>query len=252
MQLPPEHVQKVLSGLPQPVIDALKTFGPRVILAGGFIRAAVADEKPSDIDLFVKDPATAHELAGYLSEAFRTEGFHTSYNALTIRRESGIPIQIIYRWHYDTPRAVVEDFDFTIARAALWWGWDGSGCEHLDFGWLSDSDPQFIEDVTDRRLRYCAPERIEAHAGSLFRVFKFYKRGYAISLEQLAAVMARACRNLQKQDFDVGEIQIAGVLFSTLKEAGQRLPAPPKQGVETPDDFGTSSTAVAQGFSAGS
>lgn len=187
-----------------------------MVVAGGFIRAIVAGEKPSDIDVWTDSKDTSFNGAVTLSAAFGTLP-HDSSRAYTVRQTAGIPVQFIYQWTFASVSALIASFDFTIAQAAVWW--DGEK-------WTSGCSSLFYADVEAKRLTYLAPIRNEAIAGSLFRVFKFYKRGYSISLPDLAAVMARAT------GLDPATIH------GTLLEAGSRLPSAPKRCEETPDDMG--------------
>jgi hypothetical protein len=164
--------------LPDEVKAAVHTQKRRLVIAGGFIRSVIAGEKISDVDLFVDQRARAQAVAVQIAGP---EGrVSETQNALTIAGR--IPVQIITRWTFDSPQAVVASFDFTIARAAIWF--DGKR-------WHSAVDTRYYADLAAKRLVYMCPIRNEDAGGSMLRVLKFYKRGYVIPVDSLGAVMAR-------------------------------------------------------------
>lgn len=176
--------------MPKDVMAMVKEKAEKLIVAGGFIRACVSGEDVSDIDLFVPTvedaKAWAYELKG------RGEGRRVveTQNAISVYGLK-LPVQFVHRWTYDAPAKVVESFDFTIARAAMWWkrvpreGAPNAG------HWESLLDDRFYPDVAAKRLVYSHPVRNEDAGGSLLRVLKFYQRGYRIPLGDFAAVIAR-------------------------------------------------------------
>lgn len=175
-------VSWIVRRLPKEVARLMKAKGPRLFLAGGFIRSVIAREEVYDVDLFSPDAdaakAAAMELAGMMAD-HKPRTIET-LNATTI---TGKPsVQFIHRWTFERPEAVVASFDFTIARAVVWFE---------NGGWMSHCDESFYADLAAKRLVYCSPERHEDAGGSLLRVLKFYQRGYRIPLESLAALLAR-------------------------------------------------------------
>lgn len=176
-QLSEYDVTFIKNSLPRAVYDALKTH-PGVFLAGGFIRAKIAHEEVSDIDLF----ASTKESAKKLIDAIAGNGkVHETDNAYTFGGRGSLPVQVIHRWLFDTPQQCVESFDFTIARAAIWW--DGL--------WQSTCDDRFYMDLAAKRLVYCSPSRNEDAGGSMLRLLKFHRRGYSAPLNSTSAVIAR-------------------------------------------------------------
>ncbi len=170
-------------------------------MAGGFIRSCIANEPPNDIDMFVSSKIEAKGLSELLALEFRHDHrrghrdqprYVETDNAFTITEGYKTPLQIIHRWTFKTPLECIESFDFTIARAAVWWGGPtelGAGM-HPE-GWQSACDDDFYSDLAAKRLVYKSPVREEEAGGSMLRVLKFYQRGYRIPLDSLGAVMAR-------------------------------------------------------------
>lgn len=218
------HVSACADTFPTPLVAALRSFGDRAVVAGGLVRAIVAGEKVSDIDVWVSSKDDAFGVVASIQRHYECSfdplevrqalEVHESANSLTIRG-LGVPVQVIHRWTYSSVLNLLNSFDYTIAQGAVWWDRDNNA-------WASLCSTLFYEDVEQKVLHYLEPVREEARAGSLMRLFKFYKRGYSVSLETLAAVMARAVHGPSADAQDAADI------LKGLKEAGRRLPAPPK------------------------
>ena len=193
--------------LPANVRDLLKKHGPKVFLAGGYLRATVANEKVSDIDLFCpsKDygEACAKELAGDGKP-------HVTPNAFTVRTKP-IPTQFITRWTYESPLACLAHFDFTVAQAAIWWAGEPTN------RWESACSARFYADLAAKRLVYLAPQRNEDAGGSMLRVLKFYQKGYRIPLDSLGAVVARLCTGVRDDGWR-DEYHAARIITALLVE----------------------------------
>ena len=178
MELYKEDLKWCLRRLPRPVFEMMKKHPGDIFLAGGFIRACIANEKPCDVDLFT----TNKEKAKLYAELFAVDGkIIETDNAFTIIGKIKPPIQIIHKWVFEKPEDILPSFDFTIARAVIWY----------HGAWKGICDDRFYIDLAAKRLTYCSPKRIEYVGGSLLRVLKFYQRGYRIPLNYLAAVIAR-------------------------------------------------------------
>lgn len=181
----------ILLRTPKPVITALQSYPAKLFMAGGFIRACVANETVADIDLFVPDKDLA-DLVGYKLEGASR---YASKNAVTIRLkdERTPPIQIIHRWTYDKPEELIESFDFTVAKSVVWF--DGES-------WQSLIHDHFYADLAAKRLTYTKPLRNEDAGGSMLRVLKFYQKGYRIPLDSLAEVIARLCMGVHQDQLE--------------------------------------------------
>lgn len=191
--------------LPESVRDILKTTGPMIFLAGGYVRAVVAGERVSDIDLFAPSRTDAEEAAKLLAG---DEGkVHETDNAFTVFTRP-VATQFIHRWTFGSPADAIASFDFTIAQAAIWWSGER---------WSSCCANRFYADLAAKRLVYTSPLRNEDAGGSMLRVLKFYQRGYRIPLDSLGAVISRLCQGvngLRQGD----EPWLAKVLTGLLRE----------------------------------
>lgn len=212
--------------IPKPVIAILKN-DPKLMIAGGFIRALLGREKPSDIDIFGPDPSKmkyyADELAGALEadvipaiivlpenkkdddEEEDPDGIgygptlsakkkHTSVNAVTVK--GPIPIQFIHKWKYETPEQILDAFDYGISRVVVW-----LERERTTGRWRLKSlcHPDFYSDLSMKRLTFNT--RVISTAGSsLLRMLKFYQRGYRMPLKDLANLVAAVSAQALKRD----------------------------------------------------
>lgn len=192
IELQPHDLQWVLRILPRRVLELMKSEGPKVLVAGGFIRSSVVGERANDIDIFCPSQALAKQWAEKLSGDRKVM---ETGNAYSVRKVSGHFVQFIHRWTYESPEVLLKSFDFTIACAAIWWDGD----------WKSLADDRFYADLAAKRLVYLKPERNEDAGGSMLRVLKFYQRGFRIPLDSLGAVITRLVDAVDLQDVEVLE-----------------------------------------------
>jgi hypothetical protein len=200
--------------LPAPIFELLKEHGHKLCVAGGFIRSAISNEPVSDVDLFT----SSKDLAGAFARSLGRGATETD-NAFTVKLPAGQPpAQFIHRWTFDRPQDVVPSFDFTIARAAIWYN-------HQLRHWESLCDDRFYPDLAAKRLVYCSPLRNEDAGGSMLRVLKFYQRGYRIPLESLAAVISRLVQGIDEEAIEratdggaTREGRVAFVVCGLLRE----------------------------------
>lgn len=196
MNLAAADMQRIVRSLPKDVVKALKDNPGKLFLAGGFIRARIAGEQVSDIDLWGAD-VTALGVIAELFAAKRGVRAMKTDNAYTILAEGRSPVQFITRWVFDTPEKCVESFDFTIASAAIWYEkgqqyeYDEAGSEYTQGKWCSYCSDTFYRDLASKSLVYTCPVRNEDAGGSMMRVQKFLHKGYSISPGNLAKVIAR-------------------------------------------------------------
>lgn len=181
MNLDSRDVSWIVKRLPKEIRTILEE--NNCCIAGGFIRSIIAKEDIQDIDIFVPSKAEATRIANLICTK---ENQYWSDNAISINKSvtEMYPIQIIHRWTFDSPVMVVPSFDFTIAKAAIWYDKENKS-------WSSACAETFYSDLAAKRLVYCSPERNEDAGGSMLRVLKFYQRGYRIALDSLGAVIAR-------------------------------------------------------------
>lgn len=188
-QLVKQDIGWCLQRLPEKIRNLLRDNPGKLILAGGYIRSCIANEPVNDIDLFVPNKDMAFRIAKTIQEKI-----YVTDNAYTVRTDHMPTVQVIHRWLFETPEKIVDSFDFTIARATIWFA-DGK--------YHSLIDDRFYPDLAAKRLVYCSPTREEEAGGSLLRVLKFYQRGYRIPLNSLGAVIARLAMAVKTKKIDV-------------------------------------------------
>jgi len=202
----------IVRRLPREVRELMQERGRKMFLAGGFIRAVVANEKANDIDLFTSTKEEAQSGADEIGNK-RQRTPITTENAITIRGTP--PVQFIHRWTFDHPDDCINSFDFTIAQAVVWWDEQAVGGEGR---WKSLCCDRFYTDLAARRLVYTEPKREEAAGGSMLRVLKFYQRGYRIDLHSLGSVIARVAMGHEKVAAVVEEQDLAKICSALLRE----------------------------------
>lgn len=195
-QLNPHDLNWAVRLLPVRVRNQMITYGPRLVLGGGFVRSTVSGEKPNDLDLFTQTKEAARLFSAELAEEAKKGKPHETGNALSVKLSSRHFVQYIHRWTYPTPEHLLESFDFTIACSAIWFE---SG------KWTSLIDDEFYSDLAAKRLVYRSPARNEDAGGSMLRVLKFYQRGFRIPLDSLGNVIARLVNGVDLKGIEVLE-----------------------------------------------
>lgn len=219
----------ILRRTPKKILALLCRHPGEVFIAGGFIRACIANETVSDIDLFTKSKEQAEAMAKELVGE-KEERLYTTENAITVKG-FGLPIQFIHRWTFNSPEDCLQSFDFTIAMGLVYCkAFNPSPTEQdADAGhptWEGISDPRFYQDLAAKRLVYTSPIRNEEAGGSMLRVLKFYQRGYRMPLSSLGAVIGRMMRGVPQEKLEERkgmtqedwERQIGHVLTGLLRE----------------------------------
>jgi len=208
----------VCSRIPKDLRNLMMKDYPMLMIGGGFIRATIAGEKPSDIDIFGpnKEVLKAAAMALALKRGAR---LHESDNAFTILAPPRIPAQFIYRWVFDHPAALIGTFDFTICQAALYIKeCPLENSESTVRKWDSVISEDFYRDLAARRLVYAHPLRNEDAGGSLMRVRKFLTRGYNIQAQSLAGVCARLFMGVRNLEDFSDEKRLTKILSGLLRE----------------------------------
>lgn len=226
-----ERVEKPKESLLEPVNENV------LYLAGGFIRATIAGERVSDIDLFGANPGFLLTQAKEL--AYNRRGkHHISKNAITIMAPPRIPVQFITRWLFNDPTKLIASFDFTVCQAVIWAekhevaklmpvakDGDGTPKEYVEkIVFRSMVSDEFYQDLAARRLVYTFPVRNEEAGGSFMRVIKFVRKGYNVQAPSLAGVIARIANAVNTESWKwlqgsaEYEKQMAFVVTGLLRE----------------------------------
>lgn len=203
-------LQRLTNLLPKKLVEAMKNETlPVIYVGGGCIRSVVTGEPVNDIDIFTSSLAAADTLVTYLQEDFETV---VTDNATTIK--APLPLQIIHRWTFENVERVVDSFDFTVCCAAIVYNRTMKKFE-------SYTHPDFYADLAAKRLTYLQPIRNEDAGGSIIRVLKYYQKGYRISLQSLAHVIARLVKGIDVNRIENGlkdEREVGLIINGLLKE----------------------------------
>ena len=207
MKLNNYDIQFCARRLPKRLKELMIKHGEQIIVAGGFVRAVIANESISDIDVFAGNKQVSEGFALELMNNKRE--LHYTDNAITVK-SFRIPIQFVHRWVYDNPLNVLQSFDFSICQAAIWYNKKAKK-------WSSRCAESFYSDLAAKRLMYLSPIRNEDAGGSLLRVLKYYQRGYRIPLDSFGAVLARLFESIE-WNTAMAEHDIATLITGLLVE----------------------------------
>jgi hypothetical protein len=166
-------------------IKRLVSLTDRSFIAGGAVRALYNKEPVSDIDMFCREP----EAFGTLKEKLVEDGFEKQFenpmlarfikkskftkNSLTV--DAVVPRAAEFTVTYGAIDEVIENFDFTVSRAAI--------LADNTFGQpnvLVDKD--FEKDCKEKVLRI---RHIVCPLGAVRRINKYVAKGYKISLTEI-------------------------------------------------------------------
>jgi len=170
----------------------------KIIVAGGFIRAYYAGEKPSDLDIYFRNNLDLLSLKSELEGKEWLEVFKTD-RAITLKKDNKL-IQLI-SYIYGEPSAVIELFDYTICCAAMTITRheiedEDSGDTRIELHGHLVLHDDFFENLAGRVLEFIGTP---LPLSSLRRAFKFVKRGYSICDENIVKIAEAIFRQV---DFD--------------------------------------------------
>lgn len=228
LELTTNDLRYVATRLPRDIRDLLTANPRRLYVAGGFIRATIAGETPSDIDIFGDDKAWLDATAERLAATRGNSKLHRTKNAITLLTPDRLPVQFITRWTFGDPRALIKSFDYTVCQAALWRGGNQSKSP-----WCSRIGEGFYVDLAGRRLVYTHPQHEEEAGGSLLRAIKYIKRGYSIQVSSLGGVVARLAAKVHDSPLAASEEGMTQVITGLLREVDPLLVI---DGMEAVDD----------------
>lgn len=150
------------------------------ILAGGFIRDAINDDTPKDMDLFFQSERDQRDAMTTLLDG-RWSFVEQKGSVLTLscgQRD----VQLIH-WSFSNISDLVSQFDFTCCAVALM-------RSPRKGTWVNHSAPSFKADTAARILKvHSLPKPVK----SLSRVARFMKRGWTVTPETLEQI-AKAIR----------------------------------------------------------
>jgi len=202
-----EHVEKVYGLLFKNNLATL-VMKHNLLVGGGCIRAVVANESTSDIDLFSMT-GWSGELATDLNTVFSGRKIIATANAVTYAKKDHTPVQMITRWVFKDAVELLNHFDFTVCGAVVY-------CSGTTlYGICHD---QFYEHIDAKKLVYSNPLLATSEpGGSLLRVMKYVSRGYYCSPESLSRILARLMLKVDVTRAE-GDDRVAFVINGLLRE----------------------------------
>lgn len=211
MQLNEHDLKWAVKRLSKPVREMMIAAPGKLFIAGGYIRSVIANEPVNDIDVFAPTKEEAKDEATKLADGGKVWSSDNAYTCIEIKPT----VQFIHRWTFTDPDSLIASFDFTIASATIWFE---------DDCWQSRCHDQFYQDLAAKRLVYLSPVRNEDAGGSILRVLKFYKRGYNIPLDSLAAVISRLNSGVDRSRIPDSEEAYSQIIAGLLREVDPNTP----------------------------
>lgn len=185
-----DFVKLVVDALPPSVRTLLVETGPKIMVAGGFVRDTITGATPKDVDLFGLERSMVYEAAGSFEENDEKGEYGRSEteNAITFLPLSGPLVQFIIRDIRNTHEQTLKAFDFSICQAGVYFD--------ADNGWVGIASDAFFTDLVDKRLTYTDPPHNNA-LGSLLRLVRFTERGWSSNDPTVAAILGRVTKELE-------------------------------------------------------
>lgn len=197
--------------LPKCVRDVLVAFPIDLILAGGYLRSVSCGERPhSDHDLFLIRPELAGSVVNFLGQQVPLG--HEAKWKVTPRAATatinGHVVQLVLGWNPASPMQLVHEFDFTVCKAAMWYG------THTFVGCCTTS---FLRDISQRALVWDGQSDA---ISSIIRLTKFMRRGFTMSSRSLVGFISACVRQLSIVDQNID------IERTILRQIVQRDPSP--------------------------
>lgn len=192
---------------PKTLLNSVHWFCPEIesielpIVAGGFIRAYYAGERPSDLDLYFRNEKDLNTVLAELQAKSWAVRFESD-RAITLLKDNKM-VQLI-KFVYAEPAVIIENFDFTICCAALTMNKDGNG-DLIGDVFLHDD---YFEHLAGKLLIF---QGSQFPLSSLKRSIKFIRRGYSICDENIIALSEAISQVVNWGDAASVEEHIAGM-----------------------------------------
>jgi hypothetical protein len=178
VSLDPDLILECVAPLPAHLNERMREHGKEIILAGGFIRDTLIGVTPKDVDIFCAkaraDKFIGHYEAPNTGNQIAKPG-KSSYSAYIGQTK----YQFIYRFKFDSPEALLNQFDYSICRAAIWY--DRQGKEWTGISWHS-----WATDAASKHLVFLDHEPEQE---AILRLLELTKRGYTIGELSLARAL---------------------------------------------------------------
>lgn len=169
-------VYECVAHLPPYLNERMREHGTSLVLAGGFIRDVSSGHRFQDVDLFASSVHLASTLSNYVNKTYQSTVFER--DRLYSVTWGGVEYQFHYGYKFKSVEDLLNQFDLSIARAAVWYtGKDWTGIHWHT--WLQDSAAKKL---------VCLSREPEIEIA--LRLLRFTARGYSIDVANLSHVIA--------------------------------------------------------------
>lgn len=185
-------IKRVVKSLPEKVRTMMRMHPGKVVVAGGFIRAIVSADTPHDIDIFIDKESNANDWTTEVDLSFKSMDMHllvTNTKDANAKNE----LQIIWRYKYTEPYQIIDQFDFTVVKAAIWF--DEGDKDHKP-NFVGICHERFYRDLARKLLVYICDKDAE-RPQSLQRLLKYAHYGYVMEPKSLAEMFVKICLSLK-------------------------------------------------------
>lgn len=200
-------LRRIVVSLPTKAREALRRNPGKVVLAGGYIRALIANEHVHDVDLFVNSEKDAKLIANSVKMLYKVDDQHLAIDL------KGVPVQMVWRYPFKAAYDILDQFDFTVTKAAIWFA-EGEKGEAP--GFRSICHESFYRDLARKLLVYTSKREHEQFTG-FPRLLKYTSYGYTIGPKSFAEVIVKLCLSL---DFEKGFEGLLAQLEAAYKSEG--------------------------------
>ena len=172
-------------------------------LAGGALVSIYNNNNVNDLDIYVKDKATAFQITEWLSSDRYTCMSKTNKSIIMCKKDE-TPVNIIIFKYFNSLQEIFDTFDFTCCMG-------GFDFEKEEFQF----HPDFFKDNLTKQLVYSKLSNFPI--GALLRVKKYNDKGFNISRTEMTKI-ALHCTQLKLETIEDLEAQINGMYGIEIKD----------------------------------
>lgn len=188
-----DDLKRVVRSLPEKVREMMRRHPREVVVAGGFVRALVAGETVHDVDIFFPEEKGIRSWADDVNITYEVKDKHLYVEP---SNKTGDPeLQLIWRYPYKEPYEVPDSFDYTVAKAAVWYEEADGKNKKAESKFVGICHERFYRDLARKMLVYLCDRDVE-RVESIPRLIKYVRYGYSIDPNSLAELIVKTCLSL--------------------------------------------------------
>ena len=181
-----------------------------MVVAGGFIRALVATEPVHDVDVFFPQEKGVKSWADDVNITYEAKEKHLYVEP---NAKTGDPeLQLIWRYPFSEPYEVPDSFDYTVAKAAIWYEEADGKDKKTQSRFVGICHERFYRDLARKMLVYLCDRDVE-RVEFIPRLLKYTKYGYSIEPKSLAELVVKTCLSLDLTDGFEGMLEAVAIGF---------------------------------------